>query len=261
MRRWYNNSIKEILVYDDKPIPEGFVPGRLPLSDEHKQKISKGQLGREGGFKGKHHTEESKQKTSKTLLDGYASGRIIHKEQVVWNKGLTGVQVAWNKGISYYETHSIEDKEKMIEKIFDTKRKNHSWNTSKPEEEFNDFLVNLFSKEDVIRNYSDERYPTRCDFYIRSLDIFIELNLHPSHFTHPFDNSNVEDIEYFAKLKESNDRWSKMILDVWGDRDIQKLNIAKKNKLNYYTCYSNEEVQRLSKLLVEKKNLYKERVE
>jgi hypothetical protein len=41
-----------------------------------------------GGMKGKHHTEESKEKNRQSSLG-----------QVAWNKGLKGAQVAWNKGI------------------------------------------------------------------------------------------------------------------------------------------------------------------
>lgn len=46
---WYNNGIKEIRIKGD--CPEGFVKGRLPISDEIKHKMSLSALNRKGGVK------------------------------------------------------------------------------------------------------------------------------------------------------------------------------------------------------------------
>lgn len=62
-------------------------------------------------------------------------------------------------------------------KMFETKKKNHTFNTSKPEEEYYKMLCDKYGEQDVERNYNkDSRYPFLCDFYIKSLDLFIECN-------------------------------------------------------------------------------------
>lgn len=61
-------------------------------------------------------------------------------------------------------------------------------------------LCNLFGVDDVERSYDkDERYPFSCDFYIKSKDLFIELNFHWSHGGRPF---NENDQACLDKLEE-----------------------------------------------------------
>ena len=63
--------------------------------------------------------------------------------------------------------------------MYQTKHKNNTFNTSKFEVNFRNNLIEIFDVTDIFSNYKDElRYPFNCDFYIKSLDIFIELNIH-----------------------------------------------------------------------------------
>lgn len=86
-------------------------------------------------------------------------------------------------GVDNYDklTHNIytfteEAKQKRIE----TKRKNHTFNTSKPEEELYLYIKERFPL--VKRQYKDKnKYPYNCDFYIPNLDYFIELQ---GYYTH-----------------------------------------------------------------------------
>lgn len=260
MRRWYNNGVSEIQVVDDGKIPEGFVPGRKAFSQQAKDNMRKSQLTCVNPrFSGRTHSEESKSKTSKTLLDKHSKGEINVYHGHPWNYGTKGAQVPWNKGISYYATHTEEDKQRMVEKIYQTKKKNRSFNKSQPEEDFYKVLTDMFDVDDVERNYYSDRYPFRCDFYIKPLDLFIELNFHPSHNGCMYDSTNPDHIKQKRILESKNDDWSNMILGVWCNRDVMKVNCAKQNNLDYHVCYSEEEVQRLSKLLQEKKYLLEEK--
>ena len=74
--------------------------------------------------------------------------------------------------------------EETKQKIIESKRKNHSFNISKPEVESFNLLKEKYP--DVINQYKDERYPFACDFYIPSLDLYIECNYHWTHGGHPF---------------------------------------------------------------------------
>lgn len=116
-----------------------------------------------------------------------------------------------------------------------------SYHKSKPEETIYSELISIYDEDDVIRQYSsDERYPFNCDFYIKSIDQFIEVNYHPSHGEHPFDKNNAKDIETLRLLEETNTRWSKLVISVWTKRDVNKRTFAIRNNLNYITLYKNE---------------------
>ena len=100
-----------------------------------------------------HPTEETKQKTSKSL-----KGRKRPEEFCLKMKELA-------------------NSEEIKLKIYKTKKQNHSFNTSSYEDVFYSKLLLIFDSEDIIRQYYDDRYPFNCDFYIKSKDLFIELNL------------------------------------------------------------------------------------
>ena len=140
------------------------------------------------------------------------------------------------------------------EKIFDTKRKNNSFSKSQWENLFYVLLLSKFKSEDVIRQYVDkDRYPFNCDFYIKPLDMFIELNFYWTHGPHPFNPNNEEDINLLnywksrqairinSKGKESKNSFYTAV-EVWTVRDVQKITIAKKNNLNYVLIYNKGEL-------------------
>ncbi len=63
------------------------------------------------------------------------------------------------------------------QKEYITKKANGTMNSSKPEELFYKELCEIYGEADVVHGYSiDPRYPFNCDFYIKSQDLFIELN-------------------------------------------------------------------------------------
>ena len=62
-----------------------------------------------------------------------------------------------------------------------TLRKNNSYNKSKSEEKIYNLLLTKFNKSDIIRQYKSDLYPFACDFYIKSLDLYIEYNGHWTH--------------------------------------------------------------------------------
>lgn len=46
---------------------------------------------------------------------------------------------------------------------------------SKYELKILEILIDIFGKENVINQYSSNLYPYHCDFYIKPLDLYIEL--------------------------------------------------------------------------------------
>lgn len=109
-------------------------------------------------------------------------------------------------GVEYYtassELNELRNNKDIQTKIQATKRKNNTFNTSKPETEYYSYLCKQYGKKNVIRQYKDlARYPFNCDFYITTEDLFIELNLFPTHGKEPFDSTNSEHLKYLEHCK------------------------------------------------------------
>ena len=147
---------------------------------------------------------------------------------------------------------SKEDWDKINKKIFESKRKNGTFNTSKPEEYSYNLLVDLFGESDIIREYNESRYPFNCDFYIKSKDLFIECNYHYTHGGHRFNPNNNDDIKLLEDirskqcyLKNGNKNSYFVYEEVWTNRDLKKFEYAENNNLNYIAAYSIDELKKL----------------
>lgn len=124
---------------------------------------------------------------------------------------------------------------RKAEKCYATKKKNGTLNSSKPEMIVKDLLYQKFGEVDVCCQYKSDKYPFSCDFYIKSLDLYIELNLYVTHGGHWFDATNSDDIARLNVLKARKTYrglYEKMIY-VWTVSDIQKRTVAIQNHLNY----------------------------
>lgn len=132
----------------------------------------------------------------------------------------------------------------ILNKVNIKKKENNSFNTSSTETNVYTYLLTKFNSDDIFREYSDPRYPYRRDFYVKSKDLFIELNLHWSHGGHLFDIDNEKDLQTLCIWKEKasiSDFYANAI-QTWTVRDINKYQCALKNKLNYLVVYSLSEL-------------------
>lgn len=173
--------------------------------------------------------ETTKQKMKETLEEHYGVDTPLKSRVIKDKKDNTMLE-------RYGVTCPLECSE-IKKRRQDTLRKNKTFNTSLPEESTYQELVQKYGEDDVLREYTDSRYPFKCDFYIKSKDLFIELNLHPSHGEHPFDPESIEDQRLVEELRAKGDTWSNMIVDVWTERDYNKIKFMKDNNLNYILIY------------------------
>ena len=177
--------------------------------------------------------KEIREKQVKTSFERY--GGYFNKEQV-------SKTVQEKYGVEWFtQTDIIKEKNNTIEareKQYNTKKKNRSFNSSKKEKE----CFNLISKiyPDVITQYRSEKYPFNCDFYIPSIDTYIEYNGSWTHGGHPFNETDNNDINvlhlWTEKAKTSN--FYKNAIHTWTIRDVNKRNCAKANNLNFYEFYN-----------------------
>lgn len=149
-------------------------------------------------------------------------------------------------GVEYYtsskEINDMRNSRDIQNKIQNSKREHKTFNTSLPEKELYLYLCGVYGEDDVARQYKDERYPFNCDFYISSKDLFIELNLFPTHGTEPFDENNIEHLRYLEHCRQSPANWiEEQIPKIWAGTDVVKYKIAKQHNLNYVRIYDLKE--------------------
>ena len=118
-------------------------------------------------------------------------------------------------------------------KAINTRIKNHTWSSSKPEEELYLYIKEKFPS--VKRQYKEERYPYFCDFYIPELDLFLELNGTWTHGNHPYDMNSEEDNSILNIWKEKSKEHPMYLtaIKTWVVSDVNKRNKAKENHLNF----------------------------
>lgn len=135
--------------------------------------------------------------------------------------------------------------ENIKAKNLNTKVLNGTFNTSKIEEDVYYRLVAKFGKEDVCRQYKSKEYPYRCDFYVKSIDLYIEVNAFWTHNDHWFDNNNSDDLlEKNYLLNKYGTTWG----SVWWFSDVKKRESAIYHNLNYVVLWNNKDVDEWFKL-------------
>lgn len=121
-------------------------------------------------------------------------------------------------------------------KDYKTKKKNKSFNKSKPEEEAYQLLLTKFPVEDIERQYRSELYPFNCDFYIKSLDLFIECNFHWTHGKYPYTNTKDPLLEKWETRKDK--KFYQKAIEVYTRFDPLKRKIAQQNNLNWIEFFT-----------------------
>ena len=189
------------------------------------------------GVKATLQSNELFDKVKKTKLERYGDSHYINRDKV--RKTMIERYGVENP----YQIQSIRDRIDYS-KIIETKKKNHTFNSSKEEDKMYELLKTIYPYYTIIRSYEDERYKNPdngnkfvCDFYIKELDLFIELNGHYTHGKHPFDENNEKDIALLNEYKNKTAQSYKIIAEVWGRRDVLKRSVAKQNNLNYLVIY------------------------
>ena len=134
---------------------------------------------------------------------------------------------------------TIMSSDEMQEHRYNVMTKNHSFNTSKPEEELYLYIKEKFPS--VKRQYKDKlRYPYNCDFYIPELDYFIELQGYYTHNTHPYNPNSILDQVLVERYKERYGAKCQAIT-IWTLKDPEKRDCAKRNHLNFKEIWNLEE--------------------
>lgn len=190
---------------------------------ENEKKINQELYGVDYRFQSK----EFKDKRSKTLKEHYGTNNISKVPEI--RKKIE------NTVFNRYGVRVCSQNKNVYSKVITTKRYNGTFNTSKPEEYCYEILSKIYP--DIIRQYSSSVYPFNCDFYVPSQDLYIEYNGSWTHGGHFYDANNSADIELLNKWKEKNTEYYDNAIKTWTIRDVNKLNTAIKNDLNYVVLW------------------------
>lgn len=117
-----------------------------------------------------------------------------------------------------------------------TKRANHSFNTSLAEYRLVVLLRSMFGEDDVADNYVSSDYPFKCDFYIKSRHLYIELNAHWSHGGHWYSNAD----EYVISEWRGKSKFFKNAAETFSVRDVTKRRVASEHRLNYVVFWKSD---------------------
>jgi len=182
------------------------------------------------------------EKRKQTCLEKYGYEHSVQSEIIKEKSKQTclknyGVDNYFKTQESIIKSHSKE----AINKINQTKKKNNTYNKSKPEDE--SYLLLKKKYPDIKRQYKDTRYPFACDFYIPESDTFIECNYSWTHGFHPYNENNEEDQNKLRKWKYNNTKYYNNAITTWTIRDVNKRNIAKQNNLNYIEFWNINELK------------------
>lgn len=194
-----------------------------------------------------------------TTEEFIARAKAIHGEKFIYSHinyqgTLIPVEVICAKHGSFYITpHKhlcgqgcpICSKEESTRKMIATRKRNGTLSTSGSEQQFLEMLYDKFGEENVEYQYkSDPRYPFNCDFYVSSLDLFIELNASQFHNRHWFDENDPNDLAqlkiFEEKATRSENSQYKEIIYTWTVRDPLKRKTAEDNNLNYLVFWDND---------------------
>lgn len=147
-------------------------------------------------------------------------------------------------GISPFSSIDVRSKinfKEALEKGIETKRKNKSFNSSKIQDKIKDYLFEKYLYVEC--EYKDnKRYPFHVDFYIPSLDIFVEVQAHWTHNSHPYNKNDENDRNKLNEWLEcaKTSKFYENAVSTWSVRDVEKRNTAKENNLNYFEFFGND---------------------
>lgn len=190
---------------------------------------------------------EIRAKMKDTCYARYGSSEILSVPSV--RKKIKSTNVVRYGGIAPMCSQSVRDKMRdtvrtkygvdsimqcpdVLYKIRNTKAARGVFHTSAIEEDLFVRLCCYFGEDDVQRQYHSDVYPFACDFYIKSRNMYIELNGSWTHGKHWYSDS-IEDKEIVDLWTVRNTKYYKNAIDVWTRADVLKRNTARQNQLNY----------------------------
>ena len=201
-------------------------------SPEIKEKVKKTNIER-FGVDNPTKNKEIQEKIKQTNIERYGV-EYVSQNPIIKSKQVEKAKATFATGIPQSKAH-------------ETKKAHHTYGHSSAEERAYNKLVEIFGKEDIERQYRSDLYPFPCDFYIKSIDTYIELNCYFTHGPEPYNPKNPRHQDLLETWKrksqeinfkgETKDQFLYAIKK-WTQRDPLKRHTAKRNKLNFFEFFN-----------------------
>lgn len=185
------------------------------------------------------NTPEVKAKVKQTTLERYGVECVFNLPEVQEKAQRNSrTKEALRKRTISRQVHINE----ISYKSEQTKRKNG--NKSKLELYFEQLCID-HNIEFISEYYTDKRYPFLCDYYLPKTDQFIEIFggwFHNDHLYGTDINDNIVLEKWKEKAKSS--KAYKYAIDIWSNKDLQKVKCATDNKLNFTILWSKDDINK-----------------
>jgi len=192
------------------------------------------------------------EKRNNTILEKYGVNNISQSKEIKDKKEKTFINhYGYKNNFCNKEVQLKCNNESGKQKRYNTMKNNGTFNKSKYEDQSYELLKEKYP--DVIRQYKSELYPFNCDFYIPSLDLYIECQYSQFHHGRQYLGTE-EDLKDIELLKEKANKChletgkNKSRYDAeiytWSDLDVRKRNIIKQNNLNYIEFWTVDECKK-----------------
>lgn len=186
----------------------------------------------------------NREKARKTIFERYGVNNPFELDEI---KEKAKKTMRSRYGVDFYV-----QTEEFNEKAHQIKKEHGTYGKSKEEDEIGELLYKKFGK--IEKQYISNVYPFPCDFYIPSLDLYIEYQGFWSHGKAPFDENNPEHVKKLEiwktreKLKKDNGKSRRKncyrnAIHVWTVSDPLKRKVAKDNNLNWKEFWNIQEVK------------------
>jgi G:T-mismatch repair DNA endonuclease (very short patch repair protein) len=212
-------------------------------SESIKNKIKETNL-EKYGVENPNKFQEIRNKTKQKCLEKY--GTEYYTQSQEYQSRLGKIQKKFKQtnleryGSEYYsQSQEYQSRYDEIQtKMNNTKRLNHTFNSSQIE---TDFAAYLDSQNiEYIKQYRSKEYPFNCDFYLPKYDLYIEIQASWVHGHHPYKSDNDIDKAVLEAWETKNLPFYKNAIETWTVRDVKKRETAKQNHLNYLEIFSND---------------------
>ena len=183
----------------------------------------------------KKENSEIYQKISQTCINKFGVDSLLKNKEVIEKIKQTNIQ-------RYGVDNPLKNKE-IWKKSQDNRQISSK---SKLENNFLNYLKLKYESDDIITQYKSKEYPYYCDFYIKSINLYIEIQGHWTHNDHPFDINNLNDQLIMNKwrTKSLSDKYYKNALNTWTIKDVEKRNTAIQNNLNYLEIFGKTDLNK-----------------
>lgn len=198
------------------------------------------------GYTNPSQVKEIQEKTKQTNIKKYGTENVYASETIKEKIKETNLQryneTSWTKSKEGREfLKNFTNSEDFKNKQHETKKKNNSFKTSKIEKGLEIKLKELFP--DLKTQHKSTLYPFNCDFYIPSLDLYIEYNGSWTHGECFYDENNEDNRNTLEIWKQRSEHsiFYQNAIETWTKRDVLKLEVAIKNNLNYIAWFNQQQ--------------------